>query len=94
MTFIDFNVIQKPPHHHLGLVILPPDAAHIKTAGFCVVYIGHGSKVMRPGEIQMIPGSNSKNKVLRIDVALQFHTTGVTINTNSRISFADPPAGG
>jgi hypothetical protein len=41
---------KKPPHHHLGLGILPPDAAHIKTAGLFIMYIGHGSKVMRAGE--------------------------------------------
>jgi hypothetical protein len=32
------------------LGILPPDAAHIKTAGLFIRYIGHGSKVMRAGE--------------------------------------------
>lgn len=37
-------------HHHLGLGILPPDAAHVETAGLFIMYISHGSKVMRAGE--------------------------------------------
>ena len=38
---------KKPPHHHLGFGILPPDPAHIVTARRFVVHIGHETKVIR-----------------------------------------------
>ena len=36
---------QKLPYHHLGSGVLPPDAAHIVTAGCRIVHIGHRSKI-------------------------------------------------
>ena len=42
---------QIPPHQHLGLGILSPDAAHIVTAGGWVVNIGHNPKI---GDLQAV----------------------------------------